>query len=351
MKKYLKKFIILQTIALLSVFISSCNSSNKVNNKISTIKVGVTVYKIDDTFISTIISNLEKSIKDIETTYDSKITLNVVDAKENQTLQNDQVDKFLAQNYNVICVNMVDRTSAATIIDKAKAVDIPIVFFNREPVEEDIRRWEKVFYVGAVATKSGILQAQIVIDEYLKDKTKVDKNNDGKIQYIMLEGEQGHQDSLIRTEYCIKAMTDQKIKMQKLATGIANWQRAQANTKMSQWIEQFGNQIEVIFCNNDDMALGAIDAFKAKEIEHLPIIVGVDGTPPALKAVKEGLMLGTVMNDSKKQAESLAKLSYLLSSGDKISENLDITNERYIMIPYKIINSNNIDKFYNEDIR
>ena len=77
------------------------------------------------------------------------------------------MDKFINQDYDVICVNLVDRTAASTIIDKAKSADIPLIFFNREPVEEDMNRWDKLYYVGAQAEQSARLQAEIVLDEWL----------------------------------------------------------------------------------------------------------------------------------------------------------------------------------------
>ena len=136
------------------------------------------------------------------------------------------MDKFVSQDYDIICVNLVDRTAASMIIDKGKTANIPIIFFNREPVEEDMDRWNKLYYVGSQAEQSGEMQANIIINAYKKDISKVDKNGDGKIQYVMLEGEPGHQDSSIRTEYCIKTITQNGIELEKLADDTANWQRA-----------------------------------------------------------------------------------------------------------------------------
>lgn len=106
----------------------------------------------------------------------------------------------------------------------------------------------------------------------------------------MLEGEPGHQDSLLRTEYAIKALTDGGVEVERLARDTANWNRAQAAARMRQWLEDYGDQIEVILSNNDDMALGAIDALSEtdQELEDWPLIVGVDATAPALEAVAAG---------------------------------------------------------------
>lgn len=205
--RLIKKLSGLLTVVSIFNVLSSCSANVKsanYSNDIKEIKIGVTLYKQDDAFISEISKNIEDIAKEKENQGKYKIIVNVADAKGNLINQSNQVDKFVAQNYDVICVNMVDRTAASMIIDKAKSANIPIVFFNREPVEEDMERWNKLYYVGADAQQSGEMQANIIINAYKKDNRMVDKNGDGKIQYVMLEGEQGHQDSLIRTEYCIK---------------------------------------------------------------------------------------------------------------------------------------------------
>ena len=108
----------------------------------STIRVGVALYQQNDTFISTVAQNLQQfALEEEEETHNIKINLSIVDGRSSQSVQNEQVDRFLDQDYDVLCVNMVDRTAAAVIIDKAQAVGVPVIFFNREPVLEDLRRW------------------------------------------------------------------------------------------------------------------------------------------------------------------------------------------------------------------
>ena len=254
------------------------------------------------------------------------------------------MDKFLSQGYDVICVNEVDRTAASVIIDKAKSANIPIVFFNREPVEEDMQRWDRAYYVGAIASESGVLQGRIVSNLFNQNPELVDRNGDGKIQYVMLEGEPGHQDAAIRTEYSIKTVTGAGISVEKLANDTANWQRAQASAKMGQWLkdEEIGPRIEVVFSNNDDMALGAIDAYRAAGIEDLPVIVGIDATPPAREAIKEGTLTGTVLNDAKGQAEAIFELAYALSTGRDVKEAVPRLEGQYVWLPHRTITIGNV---------
>ena len=127
-------------------------------------RIGVLLYRGDDTFISTLRTALEKQAKEYEQGTGIKVTLDIMDAKSSQNTQNSQVERLISLGCDALCVNIVDRSAASIIIDKAMAAGIPVVFFNREPVEEDMNRWEKLYYVGADAKESAVLQGQILVD-------------------------------------------------------------------------------------------------------------------------------------------------------------------------------------------
>ena len=153
-----------------------------------TVRIGVALYQQDDTFISTVVQHLEQFAREEEQARDIKLNLNVADGRGSQSAQNEQVDRFLSQGYDVICVNIVDRTAAAVIIDKAQAAGVPVLFFNREPVEEDLARWDGAYYVGSDGAQSGQLQGGIVLDAWRADPAGLDRSGDGVLQYVMLEG-------------------------------------------------------------------------------------------------------------------------------------------------------------------
>lgn len=176
-------------------------------------------------------------------------------------------------------------------------------------------------------------------------KEVVDKNGDCKLQYVMLEEEQGHQDSLIHTEYSVKTITSSGIAVEKLANDTANWERSQASTKMPQWLDQFGEQIEVVILNNDDMVLGAIDAYQSKGQMELPLFVGVDGTAPAIEAIKNKVMAGTVLNDAGAQSEAMLHLCYCLAVDKTLGTELEIIKNKYIWKPYRAITAENVDEY------
>ena len=133
-----------------------------------------------------------------------------------------------------------------------------------------------------------------------------------KIQYVVLEGEPGHQDAIIRTENAVDTLKNKGIELEKLSYGIANWNRAQAQNRMLLLISQYQSKIELVLANNDDMALGAIDAYKKLNYSEsaLPVFFGVDGTDVGLQAVLDSEMSGTVYNDKEGQAEAMACLLY-----------------------------------------
>ena len=130
----------------------------------------------------------------------------------------------------------------------------------------------------------------------------------------------------------------------KLDSDAANWQRGQACIRMRQWLQAFGDEIEVVFANNDDMALGAIDACTEAGLDKasMPFIVGVDATPPALEALREGTLKGTVRNDAVGLAESIMELAIALSTGD-VLRNVQLTDGNYVWLQYEAVTADDLD--------
>jgi len=304
-------------------------------------KIGVAIYKFDDTFMSYVRNAISDNAKD-------KADVEIVDSQNSQPTQNEQVDAFLSKKVKALAINPVDRTAAAAIIEKAKAKNTPVVFFNREPLPEDMQAWDKVYYVGAKAEQSGTMQGEIVV-EYWKAHPEADKNKDGKMQYIMLKGEPGHQDAELRTQYSIQAVTDAGIEVDKLAEDTAYWDRPKAFDKMKAFLAAYGDKIEVVFCNNDDMALGAIEALKSDGYftgDKQIVVVGVDATAPALQAVEEGTLLGTVLNDAKNQGKATFDLAYALAKGQDVTKaGWEITDGKYVWVPYQKVTKDNYTQF------
>lgn len=331
------------------IFLTGCSGQlslkGQKNEEKKSIRIGVSIYDEYDTFIADTVTYLKEWSIEKEKATGTVITLDVVSAGGSQITQNDQVERFADRGYDVVCVNLVDRTDATVIIDKARSVNMPIVFFNRELVEEDLERWDKLYYVGAVAKQSGEMQGQIVVNACSERFSEIDRNGDGRLQYVMLEGEAGHQDALVRTQSSLQTVTEAGYEVEKLGDEIANWNRAQATTKMDALLEKYPSQIEVIFSNDDDMALGAIDALEREKISYIPLIVGVNGTTEALEAIKTKHMEGTVYNDGKGQAEAIIDMSYALAMDQPLPDTISLTDEKYVYLPYQIITYSNAQQY------
>lgn len=312
------------------------------------VRVGVAYYNQSDTFLNELIACFKEELQSFESD-DLEVTVTVRDAAGSQRTQDDQVKEMLDAGCNVLCVNLVDRADPSEIIDLARERDIPIIFFNREPVAEDLIQQDGLYYVGAEAEESGIMQGELAVDA-IRQNDRIDRNKDGKIQYVVLEGEAGHQDAIIRTENAVETLKSNGIALEKLSYQIANWNRAQAQNRMEQMIGQYQNKIELVLANNDDMALGALDAYRKLNYTEsaLPVFFGIDGTDVGLQAVRDGKMAGTVYNDKEGQAEAMAKLAVAAATGEGM-EDIEFENEKYIYLPYQKVTPDQIDEFLDEE--
>lgn len=178
-----------------------------------------------------------------------------------------------------------------------------------------------------------------VMADYFRETPGADKDGDGVIQCVILKGRIGDLDAELRTEYCVKALREAGFEVDIMAAETANWQRAEAREVMSEWLTSYTG-IEAVFANNDDMALGAIDALKAAGYftagRFIPV-VGVDATAKAIEAMREGTLVGTVLNDAVNIGRATVNLSLVLANGLPVTEEnvgYPITGGRYIWIPY-----------------
>ena len=320
--------------------VNGCGQADSDNSQ--NVYVGVTYYDQSDIFLNELLDCFKKEIQNLESE-ERKISVTIQGAGGSQRTQDDQVKELIDAGCDVLCVNLVDRTDPSEIIDLARENQIPIIFFNREPVAEDMAQWEQLYYVGAKAEESGTMQGEMAA-EAIKANPQIDRNKDGKIQYVVLEGEPGHQDTIIRTENAVEALKAGGIELEKLSYGLANWNRAQAENRMSQMISQYQTKIELVLANNDEMALGAMDAYEKLNYTEstLPLFFGIDGTKVGLEAVRDSRLSGTVYNDKEGQAKAMAKLAEALVTGDR-TENMDFENGKYVYLSYEKVTKEQLE--------
>lgn len=331
-------------IPLLFIFLSilSCERSEKT--------VGLLSYNLNDPYIDFYARQIEGYAR-------SNFSIISLNGENSQIIQNEQIESLISQNADLLIINPVDRLGAFAIIRKLKKKNIPAIFFNREPLQEDLSLWEKTYYVGAKAEQSGQLQAELVMDLFggsPEELNQFDRNGDNRIQAIILKGEQGHQDAETRTTEVVKSFYNRGFNLDLLLTEVANWSEAEAQEKMEQIIIENGDNIEVILSNNDAMANGAITYLKSidwfvdtnkngiidsDDDKWIPII-GIDGIEKAVRNIEEGYLYGTVLNDSDGQARAISELAEALLKGSDLSDlTYPLENEKYIWVDYQVFSS------------
>ena len=296
---------------------------------------GVCIYDGTDTFMASLRLHLE-------TYAHGKARLTVYDSRNDQNLQNDQVEGMLEAGADVLIINPVDRLAAGYLIEKARKRQTPVLFVNKEPLLEDLLLYEHAFYVGADGAQSGRLSGEILA-EYFLAHPEADKNGDGTVQYVLIKGEPGHQDAELRTQNALKPLQEAGFRVEKLQEDTGMWRRQLGQEKMAGFLLAWGDQIECVIANNDEMALGAINALKAAGYfsggRFMPV-VGVDAISQAIEALRQGSLLGTVFNDGEQQAMAAVDLAILLAKGKEITADTyayPISGERFVWIPYQRI--------------
>ena len=261
-------------------------------------KVGVTIYKFDDNFMTLYRNELENMF----TAAGAEVT--IMDGKNDQAEQSNQIDNFISQGVDVLVINLVQSSAAEQIADKCHAAGIPAVFINREPEKEEQERWAaegiKASYVGADASQSGTFQGEMIVET----ENGGDINGDGKVGYIMVQGDPENVDAQMRTEFSVQALVDAGIEVDELDKQRGDWDQTRGQEITANALTAHGDAVEVVFCNNDAMALGAAQAIEAagRTVGEDIYLVGVDALVEALELVVSGGMTGTVFNDHMNQA-------------------------------------------------
>jgi len=304
-------------------------------------RIGVTIYKYDDNFMSVVRKAIEKDAKSAP---DVQLLMN--DSQNDQSKQNDQIDVLLAKGVKALAINLVDPAAAGTVIEKARGQNVPIVFFNKEPSRKALDSYAKAYYVGTDSKESGVIQGELIAKHW-KANPAGDLNKDGTIQYVLIKGEPGHPDAEARTKYVISTLNGKEgLKTAQLQLDTAMWDTAQAKDKMDAWLSgPNANKIEVVIANNDAMAMGAVEALKSHNKSSIPVF-GVDALPEALALVKSGAMAGTVLNDASNQAKATFELAKNLAAGKSAADgtNWKVEN-KVVRIPYVAVDKDNLSTF------
>ena len=247
----------------------------------------------------------------------------IVSADEKSDVQLSQIENFISQKVDAILVLPQSTDDVGPINPKVTAAKIPLVYVNRRPSDQPAG----VPYVGSDSLVSGVLEM-----------TELAKLAGGKGNVAILSGDLSQEAAQLRTKGCKDVIAkNPNMKLVKEATG--TWQRDKGQSVMENWL-QSGTQIDVVCANNDEMALGAINAIKAagKKLGTGGILVGgVDATGDALAAMKDGDLPVTVFQDAAGQGGGGVAAAIKLIKGEKV--------DAYVDIPYQLVTPDNMSKF------
>lgn len=283
--------------------------------------------------------------------------VNVDDGQMDQSTQLNQIDTALAKGAVAICVSVVDITAAPTIIQKCQdAGDIPVVFFNKEITDKEVvGSYDNLYQVTSTGGDYGAaIQGQMIVD-YWNVHPEMDKNGDGKLQMINVMGDPGHTASQPRADYVKSTITDAGIEIELLEEDTGMWDTAKAKEKMDAWISKYSNEIEVVVCANDAMALGALQSIEAAGFnmegadseKYIPI-VGIDALPEMLEKIESGEVIGSVLQDAQTQGKVIVAIANNVSQGKEplngLEYEFDTDGSKAVRVPYSAITADNVDE-------
>jgi len=317
MKKFSKLAGIVAVVAASALIVTGCSTSSATPTATThTYKIGAS-FPVLDAFLQKVANGITAEAKAKGATAD------IVAANNDVATQLSQVENFISQKVDAIIVVAVDTSSAGPMTSAAQAAKIPLIYVNRKPSDLPAG----VPYVGSNSLVSGQLEM-----------TQLAKLAGGKGNVVIMEGEVTNEAALDRTKGCNDVVA-QNPGMKVVKTGTANWDRAQGQTLMENWL-QSGVSFDIVCAKNDEMALGAINALKAagKKLGTGGILVGgVDATADALAALKSGDLATTVFQDAGGQGGGGVDAALTLISGKTVSD--------YVDVPYQLVTLDNMAQF------
>ena len=323
------------------------STSGTENTETAALNVGVFYYDYSDVYISSVRSSMDEQLKAMGVNYTN------YDGGSNQAQQTDQINTAISNGANLLIVNIVETSSpdaAQNAVEAAKTAGIPIIFFNREVSDDVVNSYEKCAFVGTNAPEAGHMQGQMVGEYLLENYDTVDLNGDGVISYVMFKGQEGNAEAEARTQFGVEdanavltaagkpelAYYNASATDKYLVDQGGKWSAQAANDYMAtilpEYSEANGNMVELIICNNDGMAEGAISALQTagynlgNDADGNPTstvipVFGVDATDSAKQLINEGKMTGTIRQDADGMASTIITLVENVESGAALMDN------------------------------
>jgi methyl-galactoside transport system substrate-binding protein len=326
----------------------------------------VSWYTFGDVYLTSVREALDAALEE------KGIDVNDRDSNGNQTTQTDDVNTAVLTGANALIINLVDSGAIGTaqgLLDIAKNSDLPVVFFNRAVSQDNqesadlFGSYEKSCFVGTDFEEAGKMQGKMIGEYLVANYDKIDLNGDGVISYVMFKGDEANQEAIARTKYGVEdanavlaeagkpelVFYDENNANKYLVDTNGTWSSVASNdymqTILAQYSEANGNMIELVIANNDDMAIGAINAlasvgYNTGDPDKTIPVFGVDAVQMAKDAIAAGTMTGSIKQDAEGMADAVATItSNLIAGNDKyegLNENYRVVDDWFVQIPYAI---------------
>lgn len=279
------------------------------------LKIAASVAAFDDVWLTYMRQAMENELQGF-----SDVEFQSMDAQNDPAKQLAQVENFIASGFKAIIVNPVNTSATDPITDACLKAGVKLIYLNRLPDNLP----EGTYYVGSDSALAGKMQM-----EYLAEKAG------GKGNVVIMMGEMASEATINRTDGA-KAVVAEKPDMKVIKEQTANFQRAEGKTLMENWLSS-GDKIDIVVANNDEMAIGAIqaiaDAGRADEIT----VGGIDATGEALQEMAKGTMAVTVFQDADGQGKGAATTAHDLLLGKPV--------EQKVWVPWQLVTPDNYKDF------
>lgn len=338
----MKKFLAILFVLIMALSVFSVASAEEKKE----LDIRGLIWKYDDTYGSTVRAAMEKYAKEIGDELGLTVKLTMYDAADDMAKQVEQATALVGEKPDFVIINLAEVASGQQLVDMFKGAGIPFLFYNKEPSAETVQSVvvdSGSIFIGTTPREAGDMQGEILADMYKADPS-IDKNGDGVLQYIMFMGEPNNPEAIARSQYSVETAIANGLKMEQMGqTLVCNWDQTQALDAMTSTWASFGDKIEVVFANNDMMAMGAVAALQQvgynTGIDGDPqvVVIGVDAVDSALESIKDGGMTATVQQDGDAMGKANIRIAINGALGKAWLDGTDyqLSGDNYsVRIPY-----------------
>lgn len=263
-------------------------------------KIACFVRSMDDEYLAELAQELRTQLQD-------SCEIEVYDAQNDMHLQLSQLRASIHEKTDLVLVNIVRPVYVSEVLEMLQKFDLPAVFFKNEPNVQIFEGYKNVVMVANNGVEEGRRQGRLL--DLVWNLEKYDKNKDGKLQYVLLQGPAGNFEAISRSLYSINTAKELGLPLEQLGENfICNWRRSLCYEAMPQIMEKYGDSVELIISNNDNMALGALRYLNEQglNVEQDDIaIIGFDGIKEAREKIRQGVFTATVV-------QGLDEMAYLI---------------------------------------